>query len=112
MVALVDCLAPVIERVLATSAAALLISAFLCLDSRSGAEEAPRRVLMLNAYNYTFPATTTIADAARKRLIERSPQKIEIDAEFLDLARASDLARELLMAIIFGKNISARRLTS
>ena len=97
MVALGQCLAPVIKRVLTASGAAVLISALLCLDSGSRAEEAPRRVLMLHAFNYTFPATTIIAEAARKRLIERSARKIEIDAEFLDLVRGSDLARELLM---------------
>ena len=50
----------------------------------------PRRVLMLHAFNYTFPATTLIADGARKRLLERSPQPLEIDADFLDLARNTD----------------------
>jgi len=89
-------LVPVIKRLLATSGAALLIYAFLCPGSRSSAEEASRRVLLLHAYNYTFPATTTIANAARKRLLERSSQKIEIDAEYLDLARASEQEREQL----------------
>ena len=50
----------------------------------------PRRVLMLHAFNYSFPATTLIADGARKRLLERSPQPLEIDADFLDLARNTD----------------------
>ncbi|WP_456630637.1 sensor histidine kinase [Bradyrhizobium sp. URHC0002] len=45
---------------------------------------------MLHAFNYTFPATTMIADGARKRLLERSPQPLEIDADFLDLARNTD----------------------
>jgi signal transduction histidine kinase/ABC-type uncharacterized transport system substrate-binding protein len=54
------------------------------------ADEAPRRVLLLHAFNYTFPATGLIADAARKRLLERSARKVEIDADFLDLARVSD----------------------
>src|SRR6185295_13028501 len=58
----------------------------------------PKRVLMLHAFNYTFPATSVIADAARKRLLERSPQSIEIDAEFLDLARNTDGAHELRAA--------------
>ena len=50
----------------------------------------PRRVLMLHAFNYTFPATTLIAEGARKRLLERSPRPLEIDADFLDLARNTD----------------------
>ena len=104
-----ECLAPVIKRVLATGGAALLISAFLCLDSPSRAEEAPRRVLMLHAFNFTFPATTTMAEAARKRLLERSPQKIEIDADFLDLVRAPDLERELLTANFLREKYAPRR---
>jgi hypothetical protein len=48
----------------------------------------PQRVLMLHGFNYTFPATTRIGEAARKSLLERSGKKIEVDAEFLDLARA------------------------
>lgn len=99
MAACGECLAPVTKRVLTTSGAALLISIFfLGLDSRSHAEDAPRRVLMLHAFNYTFPATGLIADAARKRLLERSPQRIEIDADFLDLVRAPDLEREMRTA--------------
>jgi C4-dicarboxylate-specific signal transduction histidine kinase/ABC-type uncharacterized transport system substrate-binding protein len=49
---------------------------------------------MLHAFNFTFPATTVIGEAARKRLLERSPQKIEIDADFLDLARITDPGHE------------------
>ena len=49
---------------------------------------------MLHAFNYTFPATTLIADGARKRLLELSPQPLEIDADFLDLARNTDAAYE------------------
>jgi hypothetical protein len=67
----------------------------LFLFAVDGRAAEPRRVLMLHAFNYTFPATTAIAEAARKRLLERSPQKVEIDAEFLDLARNKDPANEL-----------------
>jgi PAS domain S-box-containing protein len=57
----------------------------------------PKRVLMLHAFNYTFPATSVIADAARRRLLEHS-QSVEIDAEFLDLARNTDTAHEVRAA--------------
>ena len=53
-----------------------------------GTAQQPQRVLMLHGFNYTFPATTRIGEAARKSLLERSGKKIEVDAEFLDLARA------------------------
>jgi PAS domain S-box-containing protein len=52
---------------------------------------------MLHAFNYSFPATSVIAEAARKRLVEHS-KSIEIDAEFLDLARNTDEAHSLRMA--------------
>jgi C4-dicarboxylate-specific signal transduction histidine kinase len=45
---------------------------------------------MLHAFNYSFPATTLIADSARKQLLERSERPVEIDADFLDLARNTD----------------------
>ena len=54
---------------------------------------------MLHAFNYTFPATTLIADGARKRLLERSPQPLEIDADFLDLARNTDAEYESRIAM-------------
>ena len=52
---------------------------------------------MLHAFNYSFPATSVIAEAARKRLVEHS-KSVEIDAEFLDLARNTDEAHALRMA--------------
>ena len=55
------------------------------------------RVLMLHAFNYSFPATSVIAEAARKRLVEHS-KSVEIDAEFLDLARNTDEAHALQVA--------------
>lgn len=58
----------------------------------------PQRVLMLHAFNYTFPATALIADGARKRLLERSPQPLEIDADYLDLARNPDAGYESWIA--------------
>ncbi len=59
----------------------------------------PQRVLMLHAFNYTFPATTLIAEGARKRLLERSPRPLEIDADFLDLARNTDAEYESRIAM-------------
>src|SRR5262245_25990904 len=53
----------------------------------SRAADAPKRVLILHAYNYTFPATTIASEGARKRLLEDSRLAIEIEADFLDLAR-------------------------
>jgi PAS domain S-box-containing protein len=74
-----------------------LVLLFLFAAESHAAE--PRRVLMLHAFNYTFPATTLIADGARRRLLERSPQLLEIDADFLDLARNRDAEYESRVAM-------------
>jgi PAS domain S-box-containing protein len=68
---------------------------FLLAAEARAAERA--RILMLHAFNYSFPATSVIAEAARKRLVEHS-KSIDIDAEFLDLARNTDDAHALRMA--------------
>jgi PAS domain S-box-containing protein len=52
---------------------------------------------MLHAFNYSFPATSVIAEAARKRLVQHS-KSVEIDAEFLDLVRNADEAHSLQVA--------------
>ena len=61
------------------------------------AAEPRRRVLLLHSFNYSFPATSAIAEAARKRLVERWTS-VEIDAEFLDLARNTDPGHALRTA--------------
>ena len=68
---------------------------FLLAAEARAAERA--HILMLHAFNYSFPATSVIAEAARKRLVEHS-KSIEIDAEFLDLGRNTDEAHSLRMA--------------
>jgi PAS domain S-box-containing protein len=90
-----NCFARILIRALHTRRVIfLLILALLGLGSSPRAEESPRRILMLHAFNFTFPATTVVAESARKRLLERSPHKIEIDADFLDLARITDPGHE------------------
>ena len=74
----------------------LSIGLLLLLAGEARAAER-MRVLMLHAFNYSFPATSVIAEAARKRLVEHS-NSVEIDAEFLDLARNADEAHSLRTA--------------
>lgn len=76
----------------------LLVLAFPWLAPAARSQRKPARILFLHAFNYTFPATAAISEAARIRFSERAPHKIEIDAEFLDLARSSDPAHEDRMA--------------
>jgi PAS domain S-box-containing protein len=65
---------------------------------RARAEDTPRRVLILSAFNYTFPAATQAIDGIERRLRERGGQKFAIDAEFLDLVRVTDPEHELRTA--------------
>jgi len=63
-----------------------------------GAQEPPRRVLLLYPFDNTQPATVNAGAAIGKRLLERSPSKIDVIAEFLDLARFPSEADELRVA--------------
>jgi PAS domain S-box-containing protein len=76
----------------------LIALIFSALGTECRAQNSPKRVLILHAYNYTFPATTMVSEAARKRLLQNSPQRVEIEADFLDLARLPDDAHALRMA--------------
>ena len=77
----------------------LVVALALCVGCVAGrAEERPRRVVMLHAFNYSNPNIAAISEAARKRLLERLPQRLVIDADFLDLARVSDPGHELRTA--------------
>src|SRR5262245_53948538 len=78
--------------------ARLLAGAMVWFAPPSHAEEPLKHVLILHSYNYTFPATNMASDGARSRLLERSPQKIELGAEYLDLARFAEPGHEALMA--------------
>jgi hypothetical protein len=87
----------------------LLISVVLSLSVQPArAEEPPRRVLILSAFNYTFPATTRVIDGIQKRLSERGPQTFAIDAEFLDLVRVADPEHELRTAAFVREKYAAR----
>ena len=76
----------------------LIVVTFSLLSAKSRADDVPRRVLILNSFNYTFPASTIVSGAIRKRLLERSPERLAIEAEYLDLARRPDEAHALRMA--------------
>jgi PAS domain S-box-containing protein len=64
----------------------------LVLNSWSvNAEGPPRRALLLYPYDNEHPFTLSAGAAIRKRLIEKSPTKVDIYSDFLDLDRfASD----------------------
>jgi PAS domain S-box-containing protein len=69
----------------------LIVFTLAAPGGQSRAADAPKRVLILHSFNYSFPATTLMSDAVRKRLLERFPQGLEIEADYLDLARYPDV---------------------
>jgi len=75
----------------------LFLLALPLLGAESRADEAPRRVLILHSYNYTFPAAAAVSEALRKAL-GAFPGRLEIEAEYLDLARRPDVAHASRMA--------------
>jgi signal transduction histidine kinase/ABC-type uncharacterized transport system substrate-binding protein len=77
----------------------LLVAVALSLPGgQAVADDAARRVLILHSYNHTFPATSLVSDAVRKRLLGQSAQRLEIQSEFLDLANHPDAAHASRMA--------------
>jgi signal transduction histidine kinase len=76
----------------------LIILAILLPSGATRASGATRHVLILSGYNYTFPAATKVMDGIQKRLRERAPLEIVIDAEFLDLVRVTDPGHALRTA--------------
>jgi PAS domain S-box-containing protein len=91
--------------------AVLLLSAVALFwsDSQARADDAPKRVLILSAFNYTFPAATQAIDGIQKRLSERTRQNIAIDAEFLDLVRVADPEHELRTAAFVREKYASKR---
>lgn len=75
-----------------------IVFLLLFLASAAPAQTPPRRVLLLYAYNLALPATAMVGNGFRKRLVERSPQPVIVDGDFLDLVRISDPDYELRTA--------------
>lgn len=91
---------------------AALLVAFLLLPERSlgRTDDAPRRILILHSFNYTLPSSSLVANGARQRLLERSPNPIELDVVYLDFARFSGPDQELTMARFLRDRYAGRRL--
>ena len=101
---------PDVKRVFILRGVVLLIVVSLSLlSSKSRADDTPQRVLILHAYNYTFPATTLVSDAARKRLLETYQKRLEIEADFLDLARLPSETHALRMATFLHEKYADKR---
>lgn len=75
-----------------------IVVVFLLESTALRANDVPQRVLVLHSFNQTFPANAIISEAVRQRLLDRSPRYIEIEVEYLDLARRPDEAHAQRMA--------------
>ncbi len=67
---------------------------FLIPQCSSRAEESTKRVLLLFSYNIAYPGVMSIGQGAIRQLRDKSPEKLELLSEFLDLARFSDPSDE------------------
>jgi PAS domain S-box-containing protein len=74
----------------------------------SNAQGLPRRILLLYPYDNEVPATAIAGAAIRKRLIEKSRPKIDVGAEFLDLARFPKESDELRSAHYLAEKYAGR----
>jgi PAS domain S-box-containing protein len=69
-------------RVLVVGTAVLMIA-----GRSASAQEPTRRVLLLYPYDNDRPFTESAGSAIRKRLVEKSPPKIDVFTDFLDINR-------------------------
>jgi signal transduction histidine kinase len=69
----------------------------------------PRRILMLYSDNNQVPAQVIVGDAATRRLLEQSPDGVEIYTEYLDLGRFSGAAFEAGLARYLGDKYRDRK---
>jgi len=65
---------------------------------RAQSEEVARRILLLYPNDNAQPATAIIGEAARKRLIEQLPRKVEIYSEYLEATRFPEVTHDDLVA--------------
>lgn len=74
------------------------------------AESAKRQILVLQSYNFSFPANSAAAEGFRSRLVARSPDHIEFDMEYLDLARSTSSESNERLAQFLSSRYSRRSL--
>jgi PAS domain S-box-containing protein len=85
--------------ILVLSRSLIIIIVALGLSGWSARAQAPpRRVLLLYPFDNAHPASVNAGASVKKRLLDRSPSKIDIVGEFLDLARFPREADELRTA--------------
>ncbi len=75
-------------------AAWTLAFALLVPHCSSHAQDSAKRVLVLLSYSVTYPGIMSVGQGAIERLRDKSPEKLEVLSEFLDLARFPEPGHE------------------
>jgi PAS domain S-box-containing protein len=100
-----------VTQILVLLRSPIIVLVALVLNSWSvNAQGPPRRVLLLYPYDNAHPSTISAAAGMRKRLVEKSPSKIDIYTEFLDLARFPSETDELRSAHYLAEKYVGRSL--
>ena len=83
--------------------------ALLIPPCSSHAQDTARRVLVLFSYNMTYPGVMSVGEGAIERLRDKSPEKLELLSEFLDLARFPEPEQESRTARYLAEKYAIRR---
>ena len=83
--------------------------ALLIPHCSSHAQDTTKRVLVLLSYNFTYPGILSVGQGAIERLRDKSPEKLELLSEFLDLARFPGPEHESRTARYLAEKYAARR---
>ena len=100
-----------IVRILRLISFAYFALVFLTACVARGADEQPRRILLLEGLTATQPAGVRTLEAFKNRLKERGVENIEMFIEFLELGRFPGQAQETRTARFLAKNIPKIRQT-
>ncbi len=90
------------------TAVAFLFALFIP-HSPSHAQDSARRVLVLLSYNLTYPGILSVGQGAIERLRDKSPEKLELLSEFLDLTRFPEPDHENRTARYLAEKYAVRR---
>jgi ABC-type uncharacterized transport system substrate-binding protein len=98
-----------VNKFVARVAVFALSLALLMVHSTLYAQDSAKRVLFLLSYNISYPGIMMIGQGAITRLTDRSPEKLELLSEFLDLARFPEPDQQSRTAAYLAAKYAGRR---
>ena len=90
-------------------AAFVFFVALLNLQCSSHAQDSRGRVLLLLSYSMSEPGTVSVGQGTLQRLTDKSPEKLELLSEFLDLGRFPEPDHESRTARYLAEKYAGRR---